>query len=96
MGSSSLTNRFLQATAQFSLDTQHQDMIVCEILFLILFFLKFHHFLYKILILLLFFFQHDAQFDYYARKLATSSSDRTIRIFDVSAESPVLQAELRG
>ena len=26
---------------------------------------------------------HDCQFDYYARKLATCSSDRTIRIFDV-------------
>lgn len=28
---------------------------------------------------------HDSQFDYYATKLATCSSDRTIRIFDVVA-----------
>lgn len=27
--------------------------------------------------------QHDAQLDYYGRRLATASSDRTIRIFDV-------------
>jgi len=55
------------ATAQFTLDTQHQDMI------------------------------HDAQFDYYGRRLATSSSDRTIRIFDVSVpEQQTLLAELKG
>lgn len=29
---------------------------------------------------------HDSQFDYYAKKLATCSSDRTIRIFEVSAD----------
>jgi len=29
---------------------------------------------------------HDCQFDYYARKLATCSSDKTIRIFDVIGE----------
>jgi protein transport protein SEC13 len=28
--------------------------------------------------------QHDAQLDYYAKKLATCSSDRSIRIYDVS------------
>lgn len=27
---------------------------------------------------------HDCQFDYYSRKLATCSSDRTIKIFDVN------------
>jgi protein transport protein SEC13 len=27
---------------------------------------------------------HDAQLDYYGRKLATCSSDRTIKIFDVA------------
>lgn len=30
--------------------------------------------------------KHDAQLDYYGRRLATASSDRTIRLFDV--ESP--------
>jgi len=39
---------------------------------------------------------HDAQFDYYARRLATASSDKTIRVFDVSGDAQTLQAELRG
>jgi len=30
---------------------------------------------------------HDSQFDYYATKLATCSSDRTIKIFDVAGDS---------
>lgn len=29
---------------------------------------------------------HDCQFDYYSRKLATCSSDRTIKIFEVNGE----------
>ena len=29
---------------------------------------------------------HDSQFDYYGRKLATCSSDRSIKIFEVSGE----------
>jgi len=29
---------------------------------------------------------HDSQFDYYAKKLATCSSDRTIKIYDVSVD----------
>lgn len=39
---------------------------------------------------------HDAQLDYYAKKLATCSSDRTIRIYDMSSEQPVFTAELTG
>ena len=27
--------------------------------------------------------QHDAQLDYYGKRLATCSSDKTIRVFDV-------------
>ncbi len=29
---------------------------------------------------------HDMQYDYYAKRLATCSSDRTIRIFDISGD----------
>ncbi len=29
---------------------------------------------------------HDCQFDYYSKKLATCSSDRTIKIFDVAGD----------
>ena len=39
---------------------------------------------------------HDAQLDYYGCKLATSSSDRTIKIYNVSEESAELSATLQG
>ena len=29
---------------------------------------------------------HDAAFDYYGKRLATASSDRTIKVFDVAGE----------
>lgn len=41
--------------------------------------------------------QHDAQLDYYGRRLATASSDRTIRLFEVEGESEYrLVDTLRG
>jgi len=39
---------------------------------------------------------HDAQMDYYGTKLATCSSDRCVKIFDVRNGQQVLVAELRG
>eukprot|EP01025_Chloroclados_australasicus_P059235 TRINITY_DN747_c0_g2_i1.p1 TRINITY_DN747_c0_g2~~TRINITY_DN747_c0_g2_i1.p1 ORF type:complete len:301 (-),score=32.42 TRINITY_DN747_c0_g2_i1:522-1424(-) len=40
---------------------------------------------------------HDAQFDYYSRRVATCSSDCSIRVFDVSGgQEQRLVAELRG
>ncbi|KAF8822337.1 WD domain, G-beta repeat-containing protein [Cardiosporidium cionae] len=39
---------------------------------------------------------HDAQLDYYGKRLATSSSDHTIRLWDVSSEFPAFLAELHG
>jgi len=39
---------------------------------------------------------HDAQLDYYGCKLATSSSDRTIKIYNISEESSELSATLQG
>ncbi|KAF6040269.1 SEC13 [Bugula neritina] len=39
---------------------------------------------------------HDAQMDYFGIKLATCSSDRAIRVFDVKQEQYTLQQELMG
>merc|ERR1711974_541722 len=39
---------------------------------------------------------HDAQLDYYGKRLATCSSDRTIKIFEVGGDSQKLLAELKG
>ena len=41
-------------------------------------------------------FQHDAQLDFFGRRLATCSSDRTIKIFDVAGDANSLVAELKG
>jgi len=42
------------------------------------------------------FLQHDAQMDYYGTKLATCSSDRSLKIFDVQSGQQTLLADLRG
>ena len=40
---------------------------------------------------------HDTQLDYYSRRLATCSSDRTIKIYEIGeGVAPVLSAELAG
>jgi len=39
---------------------------------------------------------HDAQLDYYGCKLATASSDRTVKIFDVSGDTYTHTATLQG
>ncbi len=39
---------------------------------------------------------HDTQFDYYAKRLATCSSDRTIKIFDVNGDRMINSATLTG
>ena len=38
---------------------------------------------------------HDAQMDYYGTRLATCSSDRSIKIFDVKGKEQTLIADLR-
>lgn len=61
-----------QASKPVPVETQHEDMIVslaCAMPY-ILFLTNYSH-------------QHDAQLDYYGKRLATCSSDRTIRIFNV-------------
>lgn len=40
--------------------------------------------------------QHDAVLDYYGRRLATCSSDKTIKIFEVEGENHKLIETLRG
>lgn len=40
--------------------------------------------------------QHDAVLDYYGRRLATCSSDKTIKIFEVEGETHKLTETLRG
>ncbi|XP_029201627.2 protein SEC13 homolog isoform X1 [Acropora millepora] len=39
---------------------------------------------------------HDAQMDYYGKKLATCSSDRTVKIFEISGNTQTQVACLRG
>ncbi|XP_073889068.1 protein SEC13 homolog isoform X6 [Macaca fascicularis] len=39
---------------------------------------------------------HDAQMDYYGTRLATCSSDRSVKIFDVRNGGQILIADLRG
>eukprot|EP00742_Colponemidia_sp_Colp-10_P001638 GILJ01001757.1.p1 GENE.GILJ01001757.1~~GILJ01001757.1.p1 ORF type:complete len:340 (+),score=22.35 GILJ01001757.1:60-1022(+) len=39
---------------------------------------------------------HDAQLDYYGKRLATCSSDRTIKIFEVAGETQTFVAQLKG
>ncbi|XP_019628172.1 PREDICTED: protein SEC13 homolog [Branchiostoma belcheri] len=39
---------------------------------------------------------HDAQMDYYGVRLATCSSDKTVKIFDIKNGGQILAAELRG
>eukprot|EP00123_Amoebidium_parasiticum_P022444 comp8754_c0_seq1/m.3985 comp8754_c0_seq1/g.3985 ORF comp8754_c0_seq1/g.3985 comp8754_c0_seq1/m.3985 type:complete len:304 (-) comp8754_c0_seq1:965-1876(-) len=40
---------------------------------------------------------HDAQLDYYGKRLATASSDRTVKVFDVGADGQYTRiADLRG
>jgi protein transport protein SEC13 len=39
---------------------------------------------------------HDAQLDYYSRRLATCSSDRSIKVYDVTETQHTLSAELAG
>lgn len=40
--------------------------------------------------------QHDAVLDYYGRRLATCSSDKTIKIFEVEGETHRLIETLKG
>ncbi|KAL9101465.1 MAG: hypothetical protein Q9163_003280 [Psora crenata] len=51
---------------------------------------------FKVQLQLTAFAQHDAVLDYYGRRLATCSSDKTIKIFEIEGESHKLTETLRG
>lgn len=40
--------------------------------------------------------QHDAVLDYYGRRLATCSTDRTIKIFEIEGDQQRLSETLKG
>ena len=40
--------------------------------------------------------QHDVQLDYYGKRLASCSSDKTVKIFDVTCDEPTLSYTLAG
>jgi protein transport protein SEC13 len=40
--------------------------------------------------------QHDAVLDYYGRRLATCSSDKTIKIFEIDGDQHRLTETLKG
>lgn len=50
----------------------------------------------RLTVLPLTFLQHDAQMDYYGKRLATCSSDRTIKIFSVQKDVQTHLADLLG
>lgn len=62
-------NQSIQTAKPTPVETQHEDTIVCAPHRLP----RFHSDRR----------QHDAQLDYYGKRLATCSSDKTIRIFNV-------------
>jgi protein transport protein SEC13 len=63
-----LTTQSIQAAKPTPVETQHEDTIVCKPSPSCSVLIK---------------QQHDAQLDYYGKRLATCSSDKTIRIFNV-------------
>jgi protein transport protein SEC13 len=69
--------------AQISQDSGHDDMIVSEALLCPL-------------ALVLIYLQHDAVLDYYGRRLATCSSDKTIKIFEIDGDQRRLTETLKG
>jgi protein transport protein SEC13 len=38
--------------------------------------------------------QHDAQLDFYGKRVATCSSDKVIKVYDITEEEHVLAAEI--
>lgn len=73
-----------------SIDTQHEDMIVRAACCLCV--LSMCAYMGGVLTTICSLYlsvcdqQHDAQLDYYGKRLATCSSDRTIKVYDVTGE----------
>jgi hypothetical protein len=92
-------------------DTSHEDMIVssCRKMLMLPYILEgLMPAMIKIVLLRIFastyhdsmflfrFRQHDLQLDYYGKRLATCSSDATIKIFDIGPEGQTLSANIAG
>ena len=78
-------------SVQNTVDTGHDDMIVSSV----------KHYVNLLVILLVRWnypslSQHDAQMDYYGKRLATCSSDRTVKIFEIVNNTQNLVATLIG
>lgn len=91
--SAHLRSCVFQVSVINTVDTSHEDMIVSisiHLYFYCIFFSTLHD------CDLWFCVQHDAQMDYYGTRLATCSSDRSVKIFDVKNGGQILVADLRG
>jgi len=77
------------AAAVHSIETRHTDMIVSLFWCVVSALWQPHS-------CPLWSMQHDAQFDYYAKRLATASSDGTVTVYDVSGSEHRESAVLSG
>ncbi|KAH6940344.1 hypothetical protein HPB50_026964 [Hyalomma asiaticum] len=71
-----------------TIDTAHEDMIVS--------FLRTYTCVLVCLSTICLSTQHDAQMDYYGIRLATCSSDRSVKVFDIRNGTQKLVADLKG
>ncbi len=68
------------ASDSIPIETHHEDMIVSSARAFVRYTLN----IWPV--------QHDAQLDYYGKRLATCSSDRTVKVFDVIDGEPQKQS----
>lgn len=72
------------ATTIAAVDTGHLDMVVSNE--------RLSSRISYLMLEELFSSQHDAQLDYFSRKLATCSSDRLIKVYDISLDEAITHA----
>ena len=81
---------------QYRVDTGHEDMIVSVKISPVSTQYEYSKLLRIVVHKIVIPTQHDAQMDYYGKRLATCSSDRTIKIFEVVENTQNLVATLTG